>query len=271
MGRFGVFYKILGQFWILVPCAIYVLAYGICNREFPGLNPINATVYVVAAILLIPSYIQASRTYALSEIRRYGASEMPVFSRQFHYKRTGSNYTWAGIDEKSFRIAFSASEQGTRNGHEVLKVMKSTPWIIWLQPGVWLAIYTVLLVLNIALDNAVSSLFASMGTGTDTAVLREIVFYTPCVLALVCPVLSYIFVIVRDNILYECAVKLANEIEADLIAKAGSPMKCYRKVCPNCGIVSTSSLKHCNNCGTSLEVLDSTMSQGTLGFYRDDD
>jgi hypothetical protein len=149
--------------------------------------------------------------------------------------------------------------------------MKSKPWIIWLQPGVWLAIYTAILVLNIFLDNAVSSFFAGMGTGTGITVLRGIVFYTPCVLALACPVLSFIFVIVRDNILYECAVNLAKEIEADLIANAGSPMKCYRNVCPKCGVVSTASLKHCNNCGTSLEVLDSTTGLGTLEFYRDDD
>ena len=110
-----------------------------------------------------------------------------------------------------------------------------------------------------------------MGTGTGITVLRGIVFYTPCVLALACPVLSFIFVIVRDNILYECAVNLAKEIEADLIANAGSPMKCYRNVCPKCGVVSTASLKHCNNCGASLEVLDSTMGLGTLEFYRDDD
>lgn len=264
-------FKLLGQMWILVPCAIYVIAHGICNREFPGLDPINATVYLLGGILLIPSYIQAPRTYALSEIRRYGASEMPVFSKNYTYKRDGSNFTWAGIDEKSYRIAFSASEQGTKNGQEVLKVIKSKPRIIWLQPGVWLAIYTAILVLNIFLDNAVSSLFAGMGTGTGITVLRGIVFYTPCVLALACPVFSFIFVIVRDNILYECAVNLAKEIEADLIANAGSPMKCYRNVCPKCGVVSTASLKHCNNCGTSLEVLDSTMGLGTLEFYRDDD
>lgn len=264
-------YSILSKIWIVVPCAIYAIAYGIYNREFPGLDPINATVYVVAGFLLIPSYIQAPRTYALSEIRRYGASEMPVFSRKYTYKRTGSNFTWAGVDEKSFRIAFSASEQGTKNGQEVLKVMKSKPWIIWLQPGVWLAISAAILTLNIFLDNAVSSLFASIGTGTEIAKLREIIFYAPCVLALACPVLSYIFVIVRDKILYECAVKLANEIEANLIAKAGTPMKCYRNVCPNCGAVSTSSLKHCNSCGTSLEVLDSAMGLGTLKYYRDDD
>ena len=263
--------RILSEVWVLVPCAIYALAYGIYNREFPGLDPVNATVYVVAGFLLIPSYIQASRTYALSEIRRYGASEMPVFSRKYSYRRAGSNYTWAGIDEKSFRIAFSASEQGTKNGQEVLKVMKSKPWIIWLQPGVWLAVYTAILALNIFLDNAVSSLFAGMGTGTEIAVLRQIVFYTPCVLALACPVLSFIFVIVRDNTLYECAVTLANEIKADLIARAGSPMKCYRNVCPNCGAVSTSSLKHCISCGTSLEVLDSAMGLGTIRFYIDDD
>ena len=264
-------FKLLGQMWILVPCTIYVIAYGICNREFPGLDPINATVYLLGGILLIPSYIQAPRMYALSEIRRYGASEMPVFSKNYTYKRDGSNFTWAGIDEKSYRIAFSASEQGTKNGQEVLKVIKSKPRIIWLQPGVWLAIYTAILVLNIFLDNAVSSLFAGMGTGTGITVLRGIVFYTPCVLALACPVLSFIFVIVRDNILYECAVNLAKEIEADLIANSGSPMKCYRNVCPKCGVVSTASLKHCNNCGTSLEVLDSTTGLGTLEFYRDDD
>ena len=188
MSRGAVFYKILGQFWIVVPCTIFVISYGIYNREFPGLDPINATVYVVAGLLIIPSYIQAPRTYALSELRRYGASEMPVFSRKYTYKRDGSNFTWAGTDEKSYRIAFSASEQGTKNGQEVLKVMKSKPWIIWLQPGVWLAIYTAILVLNIFLDNAVSSFFAGMGTGAEITTLREIVFYTPCVLALLCPI-----------------------------------------------------------------------------------
>ena len=81
MGRSGVFYKILGQFWIVVPCTIFVISYGIYNREFPGLDPANATIYLVAGLLIIPSYIQAPRTYALSELRRYGASEMPVFSR----------------------------------------------------------------------------------------------------------------------------------------------------------------------------------------------
>lgn len=267
MGRNPVL-KILGEVWILVPLAIYVIANGIYNRVFPGLDPINATIYIVAGFLFIPSNIQAPRTYALSEIRRYGASEMPVFSRKYTHKRAGSNFTWAGIDEKCYRIAFSASEQGTRNGQEVLDVMKSKPWIIWLQPSSWLAIYTAILVLNVFLDNAVSSLFASMGTDTG---LREIVFYLPCILAFACPVLSFIFVTVRDNILYECAVDLANEIEADLIAKAGSPMKCYRNVCPNCGATSTSSLKQCNICGTSLEVLDSTMGPGTFKFVRDDD
>ncbi|PWJ69491.1 hypothetical protein B0O40_1860 [Ruminococcaceae bacterium R-25] len=264
-------YSMLSKMWIVIPYAIFALAYGIYNREFPGLDPINATVYVVAGLLLIPSYIQAPRTYALAEIRRYGASEMPVFSRNYTYKRVGSSLTWAGVGEKSFRIEFSASEQGTKNCQEVLKVMKSKPWIIWLQPGVWLAVSIAILVLNIFLDNPVSSLFASMGSGTEIATLRIIVFYMPCVLALVCPILSFIFVVVRDNILYKCAEKLANEIEADLTARAGSPMKCYRNVCPNCGVVSTSSLKCCNNCGTSLEVLDSTMGLGTLRYYRDDD
>lgn len=263
--------KIASEMWIVVPYAIYAIAYGICNREFPGLDPINATVFVVAGFLFIPSYIQAPRTYALSDLRRYGASEMPVFSRKYTYKRAGSNFTWAGIDEKCYRIAFSASEQGTKNGQEVIKVMKSKPRIIWLQPGVWLVIYTAILVLNVFLDNAVSSLFAIMGTGTEISILREIVFYLPCVLAFVCPILSFIFVAVRDNILYECAVNLANEIEADFASKAGSPMKCYRNVCPNCGAVSTSSLKNCVNCGTSLEVLDSTMGAGSLKFVRDDD
>ena len=100
MGRGNPMFRILGEIWIVVPCAIYALAYGIYNREFPGLDPINATIYIMAGILLIPSYIQAPRTYALSEIRRYGTSEMPVFSREYYYKRAGSNYTWAGITKR---------------------------------------------------------------------------------------------------------------------------------------------------------------------------
>ena len=270
MGR-NPFVQIASKVWIVVPCAIYAIAYGICNREFPGLDPINASVYLVAGLLLIPSYIQAPRTYALPELRRYGASEFPLFSRKYTYKRAGSNFTWAGIDEKCYRIELSGSEQGTKNGQEILKVMKSKPRIIWLQPGVWLTVYTAILVLNVFLDNAVSSLFAIMGTGTDIGVLRQIVFYLPCVLASLCTILIFIFVIVRDNILYECAVRLATEIEADLKAKAGSPMKCYHSICPNCGVSSTTPLKTCTNCGASLEILGGDTNWSSMRFYREDD
>ena len=150
--------------------------------------------------------------------------------------------------------------------------MKSKPRIIWLQPGVWIVIYFVILSANIILHNSVSSLIYIMDTGnTGVDVLREIVFYLPSVLSLACPVLSFIFVIVRDKILYECAVRLAAEIEADLTAKAGSAMKCYHNICPNCGVRSTISLKNCISCGASLEIIGSDTNWSSMRFLSDED
>jgi hypothetical protein len=251
---------------LLGPVIIFALAYAIYSRQIPGINPINATIFIVAGFLFIPSYIQAPRTYALSDLRRYGVSELYVFSKEFSDNRTGSNFTWAGINNKCYRIAFSGSEQGARNGEAVLRIMKSTPGIIWLQPGVWLVFYSVILLLNILLHDSAASLFSGMVTDE----FREIAFYLPSILSLICPALSYIFVIVRDNILYKCAVTLASEIEAELIAKAGSPMKCYHNICPNCGANTNAYLKNCISCGASLEVMESDSNLSSIRFMRDE-
>ncbi len=254
---------------IVGPALVFAVAVAIYNGDVPGLEPVNATIYIVAAFLFIPSYIQAPRTYALAELRRYGASDLYVFSREFSYNRTGSNFTWAGVNDKSYRIDFSSSEQGAKNGEEVLKTMKSTTRIIWFQPGVWVAVFSAILFLNIFLHNGISSLIGDMDK--DANVFRIILFYLPSILAFALPIVSFVSVIMRDKILYECASKLASEIEEELNTRAATPMKCYRNICPKCGATSTAVLKNCVSCGASLEIKDDGTSWTSIRFTNDDE
>ena len=81
--------------------------------------------------------------------------------------------------------------------------------------------------------------------------LDKFFFYLPCALAFICPILSFIFVMARDRILYKCAVRLAAEIDEEESSDARSGRKVA--ICPNCGANSSAYLKHCNSCGCSLE------------------
>lgn len=252
---------------VLGVALVITIGYAIYNGEVPGLNPINATIYIVAAFLFIPSYIQAPRTYALAELRKYGGTDLYVFSRELSFNRIGSNYTWVGVNDKNFRIDFSTGEQGARNAEEVKWVMSNTPKIIWLQPGVWVVIYSVILALNILLDNGVSYVLGSVEESTDP--FRIILYYLPSIFAFALPIISFIFVRMRDNHLYECASKLAEEIEADLNKRAAAPMKCFRTICPICGTRATSSLKNCVSCGAPLEVQDDGTSWTAVRFTNE--
>ena len=249
-GRF----RFLGKSIILIPFCIYGLYLSIYNGDIPGLNVINITVFFLAAFLFIPSLLQTDRTMALTDLLRHGTSDLYILSRKFEGNRSGSNYTWAGTNTKSYRIEFGGTEQGLKNGEEVIKTMKSTPRIIWIRPGTWSVIYVAIFLLNFFFYVNVMPFFKNLDThSTEYIVIEYIIFYLPSLLALICPVLSIIFVKVRDNILYECAVRLSNEILADLNTK-NIPGKWYHNVCPECGTKCSSSIKTCTSCGSPLEV-----------------
>ena len=103
----------------------------------------------------------------------------------------------------------------------------------------------------------------------------ELTFYLPSVLALGCSILSLVFVKVRDNILYECAVRLASEIQTETaqteaFIKNEMGKKWYHIICPNCGARSSSALKHCVSCGSSLEVMEGDKNLYSIRQIKED-
>ena len=272
--HFGRHSRIGSQALGLIYLAAYVfveLLVSIAQGDFPGLNLINTTIFIASGLLFIPSFMQADRTMALTELRRSGTSEFYVFSNSFSGNRNGSKDTWAGINNKSYRIAFYGLEQGHKNCKEVLNTMKNSYRIIWIRPGTWALIAFVIFVLNLMFYKNIFPLYENMNLD-DTAIklLDGFIFYLPSVLALGCPVLSFVFVIVRDNILYKCAERLSSEIMAEMSVQNGPGKKWYHNICPKCGARSSSSLKHCISCGNSLEVMESDTNLYSIRYISDE-
>ena len=234
------------------------------DGDIPGLNLINLIIFIVAGFLFIPSFMQADRTIALVDLRESGSSSSFVTSDTYTGERKGSQKTWAGINDKSYRITFAGKEEGLKNCTEVLQTMKGTPRIIWIRPLTWVIIFIVICFVNSFYYESIIPIFENMIMSDFAfAFFDELTFYLPSVLALGCPILSLVFVKVRDNILYECAARLASEIdteekknETESFIKAELSKKWYHVICPNCGAKASASLKTCINCGSSLEVME---------------
>lgn len=251
-------------FLILLPLlAIFYLYYYAAQGKVMGLNTINLTIFVVAGVLFALSLWHSVRTSALVKLRRDGTSDDYVFSAKNTGDWTGTPNALAGKDNKIYRIAFNDMEYGPKNCSEVLRVMESTPSIIWIRPGTWFFISVVLFFVNFLFYECVIPTFENMRMSDAAFRFFDVLtFYLPSFLALACSVLSLVFVFVRDNILYECAVRLASEIETDKkmietrnIYKKEISKKWYHNICPNCGAKADVPLKHCVSCGSSLEVL----------------
>lgn len=246
--------------------------------DIPGLNLINLTVFVVGAFLFIASFKHSKRTSALIDLRSNGTSKSYVYSDSYTCERIGSKETWAGKNDKSYRIAFYGMEQGNKNCAEVLNTMKRTPRIIWIRPGTWLFIFIAIFFVNFFFYECIIPIFENM-IMSDFAFMffDELTFYLPCVIALGCPILSLVFVKVRDKILHECAVRIASEIkteekivETETFIKNEIGKKWYHNICPNCGARATASLKHCVSCGSSLEVMEGDKNLYSIRQIKED-
>ena len=247
--------------------------------DIPGLNLINLTVFVVGGFLFIASFKHSQRTSALIDLRSNGTSKSYIYSDSYTCERIGSKETWAGKNDKSYRIAFYGMEQGKKNCAEVLNTMKRTARIVWIRPGTWLFIFIAIFFANFFFYECIIPIFENM-IMSDFAFMffDELTFYLPCVIALGCPILSIVFVKVRDKILYECAVRIASEIkteekivETETFIKNEIGKKWYHNICPNCGARATASLKHCVSCGSSLEVMEGDRNLNSIRHVREDD
>ena len=93
------------------------------------------------------------------------------------------------------------------------------------------------------------------------AFIDDFVFYFPAGLTLLCAILCFAMVKVRDSLLHKCAVRIVEDNNAayekmkteNYIAQALSS-KWYYNNCPNCGADAKKDTRICTHCGTSLEV-----------------
>ena len=92
-------------------------------------------------------------------------------------------------------------------------------------------------------------------------IVDHLVFYFPAILCLLFAVGSFVLTKVKDNFLYECAVRVvkdnkaaAEKLEKENAISAKLSNKWYYNICPNCGAYPSQVLKHCDHCGASLEV-----------------
>ena len=234
----------------------------VANGDIQGLNLINLAVFITSGIIFIVALKQFGRTSALNTIKKSFKPSGKVWKGARNVERIGDLYTWAGKYEKNYCISFTDKDFGVENARKVKEMMGRTPGIIWMNPFVWLIIGVVSCFNTFWFCEIVIPHFEN-ATMTDEAFafMDEFVFYFPSIVTLISAVCCLVFVIVKDNLLYKCAIRIAEDNRAveerlnteEFISSALSE-KWYHNFCPNCGAAANMTIRSCSYCGASLEV-----------------
>ena len=235
----------------------------VAQNEIPGLNLINLAMFLVSSVFLIKSISEYHRTKALAFFKEYGPGKnlTYVWKGDSVSKIETDSKSWYGYN-KCYFIAFYDMEFGDENAEKAYETMKSTPKIIWVSPTVWLVLSIVCLVSTFFFYESIIPFFEhAIMTDFAFAFVDHLVFYFPAILCLLFAVGSFVLTKVKDNFLYECAVRVvkdnkaaAEKLEKENAISAKLSNKWYYNICPNCGAYPSQVLKHCDHCGASLEV-----------------
>ena len=235
----------------------------VAHNEIPGLNLINLAMFLVSSGFLIKSISEYHRTKALAFFKEYGPGKnlTYVWKGDSVSKIETDSKSWYGYN-KCYFIAFYDLDFGDENAKKAYETMKSTPKIIWVSPFVWLVLSIVCLISTFFFYESVIPYFEhAIMTDFAFAFVDHLVFYFPAILCLLFAVGSFVLTKVKDNFLYECAVRVvkdnkaaAEKLEKENAISAKLSNKWYYNICPNCGAYPSQVLKHCDHCGASLEV-----------------
>ena len=235
----------------------------VAQNEIPGLNLINLAMFLVSSVFLIKSISEYHRTKALAFFKEYGPGKnlTYVWKGDSVSKIETDSKSWYGYN-KCYFIAFYDLDFGDENAKKAYETMKSTPKIIWVSPFVWLVLSIVCLISTFFFYESVIPFFEhAIMTDFAFAFVDHLVFYFPAILCLLFAVGSFVLTKVKDNFLYECAVRVvkdnkaaAEKLEKENAISAKLSNKWYYNICPNCGAYPSQVLKHCDHCGASLEV-----------------
>lgn len=235
----------------------------VAHNEIPGLNLINLAMFLISSGFLIKSISEYHRTKALAFFNEYGPGKnlTYVWKGDSVSKIETDSKSWYGYN-KCYFIAFYDHDFGDENSEKAHETMKSTPKIIWVSPTVWLVCSIICLISTFFFYEAVIPYFEhAIMTDFAFAFVDHLVFYFPAILCLLFAVGSFVLTKVKDNLLYECAVRVvkdnkaaAEKLEKENAISAKLSNKWYYNICPNCGAYPSQVLKHCDHCGASLEV-----------------
>ena len=256
------------RFAIIIIAFIAYFVYAVAEGIVPGLNLINLGIFAAGGVfffLALKAYSRQEGIYHLHQSSIF--AKLQVWNADFkgYAPNTVSDkVSWAGKYDKKYRIAFYDKDFGEENIRKVNELIKRTPKIIWMSSFVWLILGFFSTVWNFTFYETIIPVFENMVmTDEAFAFVDELVFYTPAGFTLLCALSCYILVLVRDDLLYKCALRIIEDNNAAFermktegyIASALSN-KWYYNNCPNCGAHADNDMRYCNHCGTSLEVKD---------------
>lgn len=253
-------------FIVLFP-AISIIAFFVAldllHQAFTGYNIITTIIFFIAFLMFIPSSRERKRFSALRSLKKSDSFSGSVWRiREYSDDRVGNDTTWYGKKEKDYCIAFYDKEFGSKNAAAVRETMGRTSRIIWVSTETWMIFAGICVVINIFLyELVVPLLMRSYMAIKARDFFVVLIFILPSVLALIFAVLNFVYVRIRDKLLYECAVRAVNDNKAEEQKRRfernidrNLSKKWYYNNCPNCGAEASYSLKSCSHCGTSLEV-----------------
>ena len=241
-----------------------------------GINYVNAAIFFVSGLILYIVWYQYPRTEVISEIKR--DCHHRVMGCAWHgsppkHMKDSDQKSWAGVYNK-YRIVFYDKEFGEDNVLKVRELIDRTPKIVWVNPILWNVIGILSFASTIFFYEVVIPIFEN-SVMSDAAFnfFDVMVFYFPSLVCALSATASLIIMCVKDNLLYECAIRIVqdnklaeNKIRTETMIADKLSEKWYYNVCPNCGANADFSNRFCNSCGSSLEVR--SFGGSYSGFHR---
>lgn len=251
---------------------LVLIVFGCCMNffRFSGFNIPNTIVFALAFLLFfIYDFSGRGNTKAIKNFKQKdvpGASEKICreWEEMRPYDYYGTAETWASHKGNYYSISFYNKDNRESALREVHKTVHRTPSIIWVSSLVWLIIAIACVMCNLFFYELVIPIFekAKM-TDITFAIMDEVVFYFPCVIALISGIICLALGKSRHKILHACAMRIVEDnyasnvrIKTMGVIETRLSYKWFYDKCPNCGQEVPTDITTCEFCGSSLEVLD---------------
>lgn len=199
--------------FIILAVTLYIFAH-IQKGTIPGINLISLSLYVITGFSFIPSFKSHKRVKELEKVRKKDVvrSKSGVRSEFISPERRGTKETWVGKYDKNFSISFREERFGDKNLLRVKDFMKTRPVTFLLWPKVFLIVAIIWFLMQTPVSLFVRELLIPKPMPVkEIEHIINIVSYIQAGIAFVFPVLSTVFVKVREKLLYKCAEEIVDE------------------------------------------------------------